>query len=49
MKDAENRSARVMTLREIEAGEELYAEYGEGYWRRARGGEGGGGGETTST
>lgn len=33
VKDAEQRTARVMTLREIQAGEELYAEYGDGYWR----------------
>ena len=33
VKDASARSATVQTLRDIAAGEELYAEYGEGYWR----------------
>jgi len=33
VKDAEGRTARVMTLREVAVGEELYAEYGDGYWR----------------
>jgi hypothetical protein len=34
VKDPEARLARVRTLRAIQPGEELYAEYGEGYWRR---------------
>lgn len=36
VKDPEARLARVRTLRAIQPGEELYAEYGEGYWRRRR-------------
>ena len=36
VKDAENRTARVMTLREIAPGEELYAEYGDGRGRGLR-------------
>ncbi len=34
VKDPARRSATVMATRDLRAGEELYAEYGDGYWRR---------------
>jgi len=34
VKDPERRLARLRTTRPVAPGEELYAEYGEGYWRR---------------
>ena len=33
VKDKKNRRANVTALRSIEPGEEIYASYGEGYWR----------------
>jgi hypothetical protein len=33
VKDAAERCASVVTTRDLRAGEELYAEYGDGYWR----------------
>ena len=33
VKDVAGRTARVETTRAVEAGEELYAEYGDSYWR----------------
>ena len=36
VKDPERRLARLRTIRPVAPGEELYAEYGEGYWRRHR-------------
>ncbi|KFH08164.1 putative histone lysine methyltransferase, protein SET, partial [Toxoplasma gondii VAND] len=33
VKDKERRRVFVQALRDLEAGEEIYASYGEGYWR----------------
>ena len=36
VKDEANRRATLRTVRDVEAGEELFAAYGKGYWERER-------------